>query len=199
MLSYFSLVLDDFFKSSDLPSKPGKKTTLSYVEAMTIEMVRKFFGTNKDRSIYNFFREYYLHLFYNLPHRTSWTRLCANLVKYKQKLHQFLLLKLGKYFTKINIVDGFPIPVCNFKRAHFYKILLGKVSYGYCASKDQKYLELKGHLLINSVGIIRDYVLTESNVSERAVAQNFIELLERVNTYFIYYYCKVDESYENFV
>ena len=97
MLSYFSLVLDDFFKSSDLPSKPGKKTTLSYVEAMTIEMVRKFFGTNKDR------------------------------------------------------------------------------------------------------GIIRDYVLTESNVNERAVAQNFIELLERVNTYFIYYYCKVDESYENFV
>ena len=48
VIIHFYCVIDDFFKSVDQPSRPGKKTMLSDAEALTIEMAGEFFGMYRD-------------------------------------------------------------------------------------------------------------------------------------------------------
>ena len=39
----------------------------------------------------------------------------------------------------VHLVDGFPVPVCHFRRAHFSQVFRGEATFGYCASKTQTY------------------------------------------------------------
>lgn len=73
------------------------------------------------------------------------------------------------------IVDGLPIPVCHFKRAYFAKLFKAEGSYGYCATKEQKYFGFKGHLLINSIGAISGFVLAAANVDERLAMREIVD------------------------
>jgi len=65
------------------------------------------------------------------------------------------------------MADGFPISICKFKRAYFSRIFKGFASYGYCASKEEKYYDFKGNLVINSAGVIKGVTVTAANIDER--------------------------------
>lgn len=65
------------------------------------------------------------------------------------------------------MADGFPIPVCKFKRANFSSIFKGFASYGFCASKNETYYGFKGNIMINSEGVIANLTVTAANVDER--------------------------------
>jgi IS5 family transposase len=65
------------------------------------------------------------------------------------------------------MADGFPIPLCHFKRAGFSRLFEGNAAYGYCASKDEKYYGFKGNIMINSQGIISALTVTPANIDER--------------------------------
>jgi IS5 family transposase len=68
---------------------------------------------------------------------------------------------------RIHLADGFPMPVCHYKRAYFSSIFTAEADYGYCASKEELYYGFKGNLLINSEGIITEITMTAANVDER--------------------------------
>ena len=72
-----------------------------------------------------------------------------------------------------HIIDGFPMEICNFKRAYFLRLFKADADYGYCASKNKTYYGFKGHLLISLNGIITGIVITAANVDEREAALNF--------------------------
>ena len=65
------------------------------------------------------------------------------------------------------MADGFPMPVCHFKRANFSQVFSGEAGYGYCASKGETYDGFKGNVLINSDGIITEMTATRANIDER--------------------------------
>ena len=52
---------------------------------------------------------------------------------------------IWSYF-KTHWLDGFPMPVCEFKRAYFSRVFKGTAAYGYCASKEEKYYGFKGNV-----------------------------------------------------
>lgn len=67
----------------------------------------------------------------------------------------------------LHMADGFPIPICKFKRAYFSKSFKDRAAYGYCASKAETYYGFKGNLLINATGVIKNITITSANIDER--------------------------------
>ena len=69
--------------------------------------------------------------------------------------------------SELSIIDGFPIPVCGFRRAHFSKLSKDNADFGYCAAKDLRYYGFKGHLLVDENGLILDCAIAAANIDER--------------------------------
>ncbi|CZG60225.1 IS982 family transposase [Legionella pneumophila serogroup 1] len=73
----------------------------------------------------------------------------------------------GAFTDLLHISDGFPVPVCHFRRANFSQVFAGEATYGYCASKGETYYGFKGNVLINSDGIITGITLSQAHIDER--------------------------------
>lgn len=80
--------------------------------------------------------------------------------------------------SKYKIVDSFPLVVNKFGRAHFCKIFKDISSYGYCASKKEKYYGMKVHVVTNLNGNPIDYVLTKANVDDRDALFELSDLID---------------------
>ncbi|KTD72641.1 transposase (DDE domain) [Legionella tucsonensis] len=85
----------------------------------------------------------------------------------KQQIQIALAGQVGVFSDSLHISDGFPVPVCHFRRAKFSQVFSGEATYGYCASKGETYYGFKGNLLINSEGIITGITLSQAHVDER--------------------------------
>lgn len=78
---------------------------------------------------------------------------------------------------KFKIVDSFPLITNKFGRAFFGKRLREYSSYGYCASKKEKYYGMKVHTIVDLNGNPIEYVLTKANVDDRDVLHELSELV----------------------
>ncbi len=67
------------------------------------------------------------------------------------------------------------MPVCKFARAYFSKIFEGDAQYGYCAAKKEHYYGFRGHIVINSIGVVTAATFTAANVDERDVCPELVE------------------------
>lgn len=147
-------------------------------EVITIETVGAFLSLETDKAIWSYFKQYWRHLFPHLPFRTTFTRQAANLWKIKQLLHRLLIQEIG--LDSVHIVDGFPIPVCHFRRANRGSCFKGEAGYGRSPSKRQLYFGFKGHLLFSASGVIENFILTPANTSEYAVLNDLTTGIEGV-------------------
>ena len=147
--------------------KRGPDPKLSDAEVITMEIAGESLGMDCDKTIHRYFRDHWRHLFPNLGTRTTFLRQAANLWRVKQEIRRILLTRLLPTGSRISIADGFPMPVCGFRRAHFSKLFKGEATYGYCAAKAMTYYGLKGHLLIDLSGIIVDCTVASANIDER--------------------------------
>jgi hypothetical protein len=145
----------------------GPAPKLRDSEVLTMEIVGEFLGIDTEVGLWRFFREHYLAWFPTLGSRSSFIKQMANLGQVKHELIRRLAWRMGAYQDPIHIVDGLPIPVCHFARAHFSRCFQGHAQYGYCASKKQRYYGFKGHLNISLHGVICGFVLSPANASER--------------------------------
>ena len=151
----------------------GFAPKLTDAEVLTMELAGSYLGYKNDKSIWSYFCRHWKEWFPELGCRTSFVRQASNLWKVKQILHQYWLKKLGALGQGIYLVDGFPIPVCHFRRAHFSSVFKGDASYGYCASKSMTYYGFKGLLLTTQQGIIADIVIVPAHVDERDALEDF--------------------------
>ncbi len=148
----------------------GFAPKLSDAEVITMEVVGECLGMDQDTQIYAYFHRHFRSWFPHLGTRSTFARQAANLWACKKKLHQVL----AGASPSLGIVDGFPMPVCEFKRAKHAHVFRGEASYGYCAAKDQTYYGFKGHLVINEQGKILDFGLTKANADEREALFDFL-------------------------
>ncbi len=145
----------------------GPSPKLSDAEVITMEIVGESKGLDKDKSIHRYFRDHWKRLFPRLGSRTTFLRQAANLWAVKQEVRKKIARELLPSGSQLSVIDGYPIPVCGFRRAHFSKLFKGNAEFGYCAAKDLRYFGFKGHLLIDQSGVILDCAVAAANIDER--------------------------------
>lgn len=158
--------LDSLSNGKRLRSR-GFSPSLTDSEVITMEIVGEFFGIDTDKGAWEYFRTHWMHFFPRLGCRTTYARQAANLYYWKIKLQKKFARDMDTFADDIHLVDGFPIPVCRFKRAFFSKVFRGEAAYGYCAAKDEKYYGFHGHVLISFSGVITGFTVTAANADER--------------------------------
>ena len=169
IIAVYCLVVDTLkeVKNFDKIRQRGPQPKLSDAEVITMEIVGEFLSIDTDKGIYRYFKAHWLHFFPKLGDRSAFVRQAANLWYVKQELRSYLSENLTSKSNMTRIIDGFPMPICNFKRAYFSKLFEGMASFGFCAAKNQTYYGFRGHLLIDTQGIISDIVVAPANIDER--------------------------------
>ncbi|MGN7612091.1 IS982 family transposase, partial [Magnetococcales bacterium HHB-1] len=124
--------------------KRGFDPTLSDSEVVTMEIVGEFIGIGTDKGIWEYFRIHWLDLFPALGSRSAFAKQAANLVSIKEQVQMQLADSMGAIKDPVHIVDGFPIPICHFRRAKRCRSCWEGATYGYCASKDETYYGFHG-------------------------------------------------------
>lgn len=147
--------------------KSGFNPALSDAEMITMEIVAEFSGIDTDKGAWEYFSNHWRALFPNIGSRSNFAKHAANLWIVKQNMQKKLSKQLGATSDLLHLSDGFPMPVCHFKRANFSRVFAGEATYGYCASKGETYYGFKGNLLISSEGIITAVTVTQAHVDER--------------------------------
>ena len=161
-----SEIFDQEFKGAKLRTR-GFKPKLSDPEMITMEIVGEFLEMATDKKIWLYFKNHWQAWFPGLGCRSNFVRQASNLWKVKQIIQEKVAERLNARNDDLHIADGFPLSICKFKRAYFRSLFKGIASYGYCASKDEKYYGLKGNVAINSIGVISNITFTPANVDER--------------------------------
>jgi hypothetical protein len=170
------ICIDDFMKELWKLRSRGPFPKLSDSEVLTMETVGEFLGFGSDKAIYDYFKIHWAAWFPNLGSRTTFTRQASNLSSVKQKLLEYIRKQCPS--NDLYLFDGFPIPICNIKRVCRKNPFWGQGNSGYCAAKDKKYFEFKGHLLINQNGVNVDFEMTPANRDE----QDALEVLAPPNS-----------------
>jgi hypothetical protein len=183
IIDAFCLVEENFKRvvEDGILRKRGYEPKLTDGEIITMEIVGEFLGIDTDKGIWLYFKQHWFEWFPQLGSRSNFVKQAANLWRIKQKIQENLVRELGGYTDSLHIADGFPMPVCKFKRAYFSSIFKGVAAYGYCASKAETYYGFKGNLAISSLGIITGVTTAAAHVDEREslwdIVDNFNGLL----------------------
>ncbi|WP_052133279.1 IS982 family transposase [Piscirickettsia salmonis] len=141
-------------------------TTYCLVD-QTMEVIGEFLGQDTDSGIWRYFREHWLDWFPQLGSRSNFAKHAANLWHVKQYIQNALVKDLQGNHDQLYMADGFPIAVCHLSRAKNCELFSDSVSYGYCASKSERYYGFKGNLVINSTGLIVGMTATAAQIDER--------------------------------
>ena len=103
--------------------------------------------------------------------RSSFVKQAENLWWVKQKIHERLIYEMGSSVAeKQHIIDGFPMKLCHFRRAKNYKLFndIESATYGFCASKNERYYGFAGTVVITEDGLIIGYTVTKPNIEREA-------------------------------
>ena len=171
-------IVEDILKNiSEKPlRKRGPLPALTDAEVITMEIAGESMGIDKDTGIHSYFMSHWKHFFPKLGCRTTYSRQAANLWKLKVKIQEEIAKSLLPDSRELSIIDGFPMPICNFRRAKGLKIFRDTASYGYCAAKDVHYYGFRGHLLIDKSGVILGVTVVPANIDEREAMFDLLPL-----------------------
>jgi hypothetical protein len=156
----------------------GFPPTLTDSEVITMEIVGEFLGIDCDKSIWEYFKNHWSCFFPKIPDRTNFVRQAANLHTIKHMLQERFAILLGSLGDSLHMIDGLPMPICKFARAYFSKIFQGEAAYGYCATKKEPYYGFRGHLVINSIGVVTAATFAPANIDERDVCSEIVEKIQ---------------------
>lgn len=156
----------------------GPHTALADSEVITMEIVGEFLGFHEDKALWEYFTLHWIAWFPQMGSRKTFVKQAANLWHVKEKIQEALAKDLLAFEDDIHLFDGFPLPVCHFRRAGFSRNFRGEAAYGYCATKAETYYGFKGHLLVSLSGVATQFTVTSADVDERDVLP---ELTDTIN------------------
>ncbi len=161
------VVVDDWFRKFPHPlRKRGYPPAFTDAEVITLEIVAEYMGLEQDKQAWKYFNRHWQDWFPRLPSRTTYVRQCANLWRAKQQLQTALCHEMGVLDSRIHRADGFPMPLCNFKRAPRCRLFKGEAAHGYCASKNMTYYGFQGLVVVSSVGVVTGFTVMAANHDE---------------------------------
>ena len=180
IINVFCIIDDELKKmlSGKKLRERGFLPKLTDSEVITMEIVGEFLGKDCDKTIWEYFKHHWNHFFPKIPNRSTFARQAANFQVVKCIRQERLAISLGSLADTLHMIDGLPMPVCKFARAYFSKVFKGDAAYGYCATKKESYYGFRGHLVINSIGVVTAATFTPANVDERDVCPELVEKIQ---------------------
>jgi len=142
----------------------GFPPDLSDVEVLTIEIFSEWQGHHEEKAMHRYIRSHWLEWFPKLPHYQNFRRQCANLRWIKQRIVEYLWPP-----SDIHVIDGVPLPLCQFARARRCRRMREDAAYGHCAAKQMTFWGLKGYPLMRMDGAIHAFWTLPANEDERCV------------------------------
>ena len=154
----------------------GPRPRLADSEVLTIEVVGEYLGIDTDRGLYAYFRRHDGAWFPALRrvHRTTFARQAANLWAVKERIWQQVVRRVP-HEPDFALVDSFPLPVCQFARAHRCRRFRGEAAYGRDTLVRQTFYGFRVHVRLCWPGLIDRVMLAPANVSELAAVQSLAE------------------------
>lgn len=142
----------------------GFPPDLSDVEVLTIEIFSEWQGHHEEKAMHRYIRNHWLEWFPKLPHYQNFRRQCANLRWIKQRIVEYLWPP-----SDMHVIDGVPLPLCQFARARRCRRMREDAAYGHCAAKQMTFWGLKGYPLMRMDGAIHAFWTLPANEDERCV------------------------------
>ena len=173
MLKIVEKIYDAVVPISVSERKNKNKAKMKDPEIITIYLLIQCFGKSINKG-YNFFKNNFPDLV-NYIERSRFNKLVNSLITVIRAIRRYFM-KFHHFVYKI--VDSFPLTISKFGRAFFSKLFKGIASYGYCASKKEKYFGFKVHVVTDLNGNPYDYVLTSANVDDREAVFELADLVE---------------------
>lgn len=167
-------LFDTYFPGAEA-LRPGPISQCPDSDILTIAWLLELIGKDSELAGYKLIKAQLGHLFPYLPERSRFNRRRRNLGYASEKLRRILIQFLPD--DEVFIVDSFPIPLCDFKRAYAstspLKCADGTgtlATYGKCATKALgKFLGFRGSVITTAYGLPVDFAISTANMDDREV------------------------------
>ena len=173
--------LYDFHFPNASAHRPGRNPSCPDSDILTIAWLLEYIGADSETAGYSRLKAELGEFFPSLPERSWFNRRRRNLVAISEVCRETLraCLPQGDVF----IVDSFPMPVCDFKRAKTSRTDLQwadasgcLATYGKCATKGLgTFFGFRGHLITTAAGVPVDFAIASANIDDRDVLPVLVE------------------------
>lgn len=158
------------------PRQHGPAPTLADAEVVTMELAGEFWGHDRDKHLFEFFRRYHAAEFPALARvgRTTFVRQAANLWEVKARLWRRLVGALPAGLCDWWCFDSFPLYVCSFARAPRCRLFAGLAAFGYDHVQHRVFYGFKWHLRCGLGGPIGAVEVAPANVPDAALVPELV-------------------------
>lgn len=155
--------------------RPGRNPECPDSDILTIGWLLEYITEDSENAGYPRLKAALKTLFPSLPERSRFNRRRRNLSGASEVLRRTLADFLPQ--TEVFIVDSFPIPICDFKRAKVSRSDLKwadasgvLATYGHCATKSLgTFFGFRGHLITTGTGVPVDFAIASADIDDREV------------------------------
>ena len=169
-----------YFRNAEA-RRPGPNPNCPDADILTVAWLLEYIGEDSVNSGYRRIKAELKSVFPVLPERSRFNRRRRNLSPASEVIRQALTNFLPQ--TDVFIVDSFPIPVCDFKRAKTsksdFKWADGTgtyATYGHCATKSLgTFFGFRGTLITTASGVPVDFCVTSADRDDRDVLPHLAE------------------------
>lgn len=172
-LSLIFSIVDDFCKKHIKKRKKCRGKPLKYTDNQILKMIaiKYLLGINSDRSLSRILSSGIgKNIFNNVPDHSRFNRRVKILLPIIVQFHSYLAKKLQCHIKDIRLIDSTHIPVIKYQRSSRSNSF-PEASYGYSATKDEKYYGFKLHMLTTTGGIPTNYDLTPANIHDLSMLE----------------------------
>ncbi|MCE2416248.1 IS982 family transposase [Candidatus Poribacteria bacterium] len=156
--------------------RPGRNPECPDSDILAIGWLLEYMTEDSENTGYPRLKAALETVFRSLPERSRFNRRRRNLSTASEVLRRALTGYLPK--TDVFIVDSFPIPICDFKRAKASRSDLKwetdasgtLATYGHCATKSLgTFLGFRGHVITTGTRAPVDFAIASANIDDRDV------------------------------
>lgn len=155
--------------------RPGRNPECPDSDILAIGWLLEYITEDSENAGYPRLKAALKTVFRSLPERSRFNRRRRNLLRASEVLRRTLADFLPQ--TEVFIVDSFPIPICDFKRAKPSRSDLKwadasgtLATYGHCATKSLgTFLGFRGHLITTGTGVPVDFAIAAADIDDREV------------------------------
>ena len=155
--------------------RPGRNPECPDSDIIAIGWLLEYITEDSENAGYPRLKAALKTVFRSLPERSRFNRRRRNLSSASEVLRRTLADFLPQ--TEVFLVDSFPIPICDFKRAKPSRSALKwadasgtLATYGHCATKSLgTFLGFRGHLITTGAGVPVDFAIASADIDDREV------------------------------